>query len=218
MPVVFAFSCPTAEIFTALFLPGELTLPSSWQLLLNPRLPGPWFLEHIYALLPPLSSCLHSTQDLKFRSTNTNMSERSERSMASEQASSVPVDGSRYALVHVLWPMCLRSMVPHLGFPYLGRKDAKFDMYQCTCAYWKFHPQSGPSLLDMCSAWAKCERFSLNSSFCFCITNGFPILLVLLLKLATLRNFFVHLLSDHILFLKVWTVILKNNQVFYNSY
>lgn len=57
-------------------------------------------------------------------------------------------------------------------------------------------------LLDVCSAWGKYERFSLNSSFCFCITNGFPMLLVFLLTLLTFRNFFVHLLSGHVLFRK----------------
>lgn len=56
--------------------------------ILNPLLPGPWFLEHTYALLAPLSQHLRSIQDHNFRSTNTSMSERSERGMASEQGSS----------------------------------------------------------------------------------------------------------------------------------
>lgn len=79
-------------------------------------------------------------------------------------------------------------------------------------------PHSPARLFQLlCSAWAKWRRFSLNSSFCFSITNGFPMLLVFLLTLAISRNFFVQLLSGHILFLKIRIVTLKNNQVFYNS-
>lgn len=79
---------PTAEILTFVFRPESSLFSAPSSSILNPLLPGPWFLEHTYALLAPLSQCLRSIQDHNFRSTNTNMSERSERGMASEQGSS----------------------------------------------------------------------------------------------------------------------------------
>lgn len=126
--------------------------------------------------------------------------------MPSEQASSGPADdsGPWDALARVLWPVCLRSIVPQRAFPCPRRKDAEPELYQCSCASGKFPLQSHLSLSTMCSAWAKWERFSLNSSsFCFSITKGFLMLLVFFLTLATFRNFFLHLLSGHILFLKI---------------
>lgn len=54
--------------------------------------------------------------------------------MASEQASSGPADdsGPWDALAHVLWPMCLRSIVPQQAFPCPRRKDAEPELYQCS--------------------------------------------------------------------------------------
>ena len=202
---VSTFSCPIAEISTALFSPGVLILPSSPQLLLSPLFPGPcWLLVHFFMSCCLLPASAHiAIQNIKFGSTDANMASwrswwsPSWRGVASEKAWHPQMKwpsglGAVFCIIpcSMLSAFCVpRACCPPLLLVFAEEGGHSWPLPVQLCLL------RIPPTACVLNLGQNMKDFPYSSSSCFFITNDFPMLLVFLLTWVPFRNFSVYLLT-----------------------